>query len=130
MTESTVAWNLEHGTWNLEKASSSNGRAPDSKSGGWGFKSLLACHVKAGWPFAIPEGKFSAAVRCDQIHLAAISDLTVIRCLGLHWDCPPKPENGCESIPPGFDGGEREEQKDDDEGTMAADSSIFKRGQN
>ena len=30
-----------------EKASSSNGRAPDSKSGGWGFKSLLACHVKA-----------------------------------------------------------------------------------
>jgi hypothetical protein len=30
---------------NLEmQASSSNGRASDSKSGGWGFKSLLACH--------------------------------------------------------------------------------------
>ena len=30
---------------NLEmQASSSNGRASDSKSGGWGFESLLACH--------------------------------------------------------------------------------------
>ena len=29
------------------KASSSNGRAADSKSVGWGFKSLLACiHLK------------------------------------------------------------------------------------
>ena len=26
------------------QASSSNGRASDSKSGGWGFESLLACH--------------------------------------------------------------------------------------
>ena len=26
------------------QASSSNGRAPDSKSGSWGFESLLACH--------------------------------------------------------------------------------------
>jgi hypothetical protein len=26
------------------QASSSNGRAPDSKSGCWGFESLLACH--------------------------------------------------------------------------------------
>ena|GEM_PF-6844478 len=27
------------------QASSSNGRASDSKSEGWGFKSLLACHL-------------------------------------------------------------------------------------
>ncbi len=27
------------------EASSSNGRAADSKSAGWGFESLLACHV-------------------------------------------------------------------------------------
>jgi preprotein translocase subunit SecE len=29
------------------QASSSNGRAPDSKSGCWGFESLLACHFNA-----------------------------------------------------------------------------------
>ena len=29
------------------QASSSNGRASDSKSEGWGFKSLLACHKQA-----------------------------------------------------------------------------------
>ena len=30
------------------QASSSNGRAPDSKSGCWGFESLLACHDNKG----------------------------------------------------------------------------------
>ena len=30
------------------QASSSNGRAPDSKSGCWGFESLLACHDNRG----------------------------------------------------------------------------------
>ncbi len=30
------------------KASSSNGRASDSKSEGWGFKSLLACQIFGG----------------------------------------------------------------------------------
>lgn len=30
------------------QASSSNGRAPDSKSGCWGFESLLACHFFCG----------------------------------------------------------------------------------
>ena len=29
------------------QASSSNGRAPDSKSGCWGVESLLACHSRA-----------------------------------------------------------------------------------
>ena len=29
------------------KASSSNGRAPDSKSGCWGFESLLACQSES-----------------------------------------------------------------------------------
>ena len=32
-----------HNSNDLE-ASSSNGRAADSKSDGWGFESLLACH--------------------------------------------------------------------------------------
>jgi hypothetical protein len=32
------------------QASSSNGRAPDSKSGCWGFKSLLACQLKRDKP--------------------------------------------------------------------------------
>jgi hypothetical protein len=33
-----------HNTFFKMQASSSNGRASDSKSGGWGFESLLACH--------------------------------------------------------------------------------------
>ncbi len=45
MRETAATRNPKPETWNLEKASSSNGRAPDSKSGGWGFKSLLACHA-------------------------------------------------------------------------------------
>jgi hypothetical protein len=28
-------------------------RAPDSKSGSWGFESLLACHFAAGYPFMV-----------------------------------------------------------------------------
>ncbi len=30
------------------KASSSIGRAPVSKTGGWGFEPLLACHPRSG----------------------------------------------------------------------------------
>lgn len=42
-----IARNSKRDISNLVEASSSNGRASDSKSEGWGFKSLLACHVVA-----------------------------------------------------------------------------------
>lgn len=54
--------NLQLGTRNFAKASSSNGRAPDSKSGGWGFKSLLACHMAAQEPYRHFKKEDSATV--------------------------------------------------------------------
>jgi hypothetical protein len=54
----------------IVQASSSNGRAPDSKSGCWGFESLLACQkdfiqfnkIRVKWPKTVSIIAFTSSL--------------------------------------------------------------------